>query len=183
MADDFDDKVNVQVEPGIVDKQPSDTLPPLPITPSLLNVRHDNNKTMVTPSPSNKKAKVNVDMDDWLQDVVLVKSQQPIRDIIHMEVSRYLAAAPYDTNLTMLQWWKQNGQFYPHLSLLAQKYITILASSASSERVFSLAGHLVSKNTSSFMLGQCGPDNILKQNNHCWQCQYNKHKNKHYSER
>ncbi|KAL3858382.1 hypothetical protein ACJMK2_012973 [Sinanodonta woodiana] len=110
-----DVKVNVQVEPVTSDEQPSDSLPPQRIAPSLLNFRDDNTKT------------INVDKDDWLQDVVcLGESQQPITDVIHQKVSRYLLAAPYDTNLTMLQRWKQNCQLYPHLSLLAQKYLSII---------------------------------------------------------
>ncbi|KAL3869001.1 hypothetical protein ACJMK2_041739 [Sinanodonta woodiana] len=123
-----DVKVNAQVEPVTSDEQPSDSLPPQRIAPSILNVRDDNTKTVVTLCPPNTKAKIN-----------------PITDVIHQEDSRYLLAAPYDTNLTMLHWRKQNCQFYPHLSLLAKKYLSIPASSVSSERVFSLAGHLVSK--------------------------------------
>ncbi|KAK3580836.1 hypothetical protein CHS0354_032891 [Potamilus streckersoni] len=63
------DMADVKVEPGTNDEQPSDTLPPLPIVPALLNIGDDNDKTVDTP---NKKAKVNVDMDDWLQDVVCI---------------------------------------------------------------------------------------------------------------
>ncbi|KAK3584455.1 hypothetical protein CHS0354_005254 [Potamilus streckersoni] len=100
-------KVNVKVEPETSDKQPSDILPPLPIVSAMLNIRDDNDKTVVAPSLPSKKAKVNVDMDDWLQDVVcLDESQQPITDVIHKEVSRYLVAVQSDTSLTMLQCWK-----------------------------------------------------------------------------
>ncbi|KAL3889360.1 hypothetical protein ACJMK2_001704 [Sinanodonta woodiana] len=59
-----DVKVNAQVEPVTSDEQPSDSLPPQRIAPSLLNVRDDNTKTAVTLSPPNTKAKINVDMDD-----------------------------------------------------------------------------------------------------------------------
>jgi hypothetical protein len=40
----------------------------------------------------------------------------------------------------------ENAAFYPRLSILTQKYLAIPASHVPSERVFSLAGHLVKKN-------------------------------------
>ncbi|KAK3591722.1 hypothetical protein CHS0354_019490 [Potamilus streckersoni] len=87
-------KEELRVESRTSDEQPSDILPPLPVTLVLSNVGDDNDKTVLTLSPSNKKAKVNVHMDDWLQDVVcLGDSQQPITDFIHQEVSKYLVAA------------------------------------------------------------------------------------------
>ena len=44
-------------------------------------------------------------------------------------------------NLTILQWWGKNAAFYPRLSILAKKYLTIPTSYVPSERVFSLTGH------------------------------------------
>ncbi|KAK3607569.1 hypothetical protein CHS0354_011106 [Potamilus streckersoni] len=67
-----DVKVNVKVKPETSDEQPSEILPPLPIVPSLLNIGDDNDKTVVMHSPPSKKAKVNVDMDEWLPDVVCI---------------------------------------------------------------------------------------------------------------
>ncbi|KAK3596293.1 hypothetical protein CHS0354_009789 [Potamilus streckersoni] len=98
-----DVKVNVKVEPEINDKYRSGILSSLPIIPSLLNVRDDNDKTVITHSPPSKKAKVNIDMDYLLQGVVcLGESQQPITDVIHQEVSSYLVAAPCDTNFKIV---------------------------------------------------------------------------------
>ncbi|KAK3609209.1 hypothetical protein CHS0354_035149 [Potamilus streckersoni] len=59
-----DVKVNVTVETGTPDEHSSDILLPLPTVPLLLNIRDGNAKTMVTPSSPNKKAKVNINMDD-----------------------------------------------------------------------------------------------------------------------
>jgi hypothetical protein len=56
------------------------------------------------------------------------------------------AALTY-TDLTILQWWGKNALFYPRWSILAKKYLAIpaLYMYVPSERVFSLAGHLVNK--------------------------------------
>lgn len=43
-----------------------------------------------------------------------------------------------------LDWWSRNESRFPHLALMAQQYLGTPASSASCERVFSLAGRLFS---------------------------------------
>lgn len=43
-----------------------------------------------------------------------------------------------------LSWWRENSQSYPRLSKVARDYLTIPASSASSERVFSSSGKILS---------------------------------------
>lgn len=95
-------------------------------------------------SPEKKRKRE--DTDDWFQDIMIVgESKTNITDVVHQEVARYLTSARTDTHLTLLQWWKNNGHFYPRLSLLARKYLSVPASSVPCERVFSLAGHLVNK--------------------------------------
>ena len=43
-----------------------------------------------------------------------------------------------------LEWWKLNESRFPHLALLAKKYLSIQATSAPSERIFSKAGRIIS---------------------------------------
>ena len=43
-----------------------------------------------------------------------------------------------------LEWWKLNESHFPHLALLAKKYLSIQATSAPSERIFSKAGRIIS---------------------------------------
>jgi hypothetical protein len=51
---------------------------------------------------------------------------------------------PDDTVCT-LNWWKNNNTKYPSISILARKYLSIPATSTSSERVFSTAGNICTK--------------------------------------
>lgn len=50
-----------------------------------------------------------------------------------------------DANLTVLEWWKTNEHVYPHLALLAKKYLSCQESSVPSEKVFSLAREIVNE--------------------------------------
>lgn len=57
------------------------------------------------------------------------------------EVDQYLKSkASKDKNMDILQWWKDHSNEYPALSILGSYYLSIPASSASSEREFSKAG-------------------------------------------
>lgn len=44
-----------------------------------------------------------------------------------------------------LQWWSSRAGAHPQLSVLARKYLTSPATSVRCERLFSLAGHIVTK--------------------------------------
>jgi hypothetical protein len=50
-----------------------------------------------------------------------------------------------------LSWWRGNERAFPKLATLARKYLVMLTSSASVERVFSLAGWVVDKRRCSLM--------------------------------
>ncbi|WAR27086.1 ZBED1-like protein [Mya arenaria] len=91
-----------------------------------------------------KKAKA-ADTEDWLDDVVCtgVTHEDPT-DLVEAEVSRYLGTK-VDPGQTVLGWWRDHEESFPRLSKLAKKYLCCQASSVSSERVFSLAGQVVSK--------------------------------------
>lgn len=91
------------------------------------------------------------DTEDWLSDIVCIgESQNNEDDVVQAEVERYLGSGMKkgDENCTVLQWWKKNEMFYPRVALLAKRILCVQASSVPSERVFSLAGELVSKKRS-----------------------------------
>ncbi|KAM9306409.1 E3 SUMO-protein ligase ZBED1-like [Pholidichthys leucotaenia] len=59
------------------------------------------------------------------------------------ELSAYLLAPETDADSDPLTWWKQHETHFPRLSKLAKKYLSIPATSAPSERVFSTGGNIV----------------------------------------
>ncbi|CAI6352377.1 unnamed protein product [Macrosiphum euphorbiae] len=70
--------------------------------------------------------------------------------------------AIYISNL--LDFWKRQNHIFPHLSVLARQILAIPASSASSERSFSVAGRLIEELRS--CLSGTSVDSILFLNNH-----------------
>lgn len=64
-------------------------------------------------------------------------------DKIRAELSAYLLSPDIDPDTDPLQWWKVHDTNFPRLSKLARKYLSIPATSAPSERVFSTGGNIV----------------------------------------
>ena len=61
------------------------------------------------------------------------------------EVDAYMACKPSQTSSDpLLTWWKLNAAIFPGIAGLAKKVLAVMATSAASERNFSLAGHVVS---------------------------------------
>ncbi|KAL1528068.1 hypothetical protein AB1Y20_009434 [Prymnesium parvum] len=58
------------------------------------------------------------------------------------EVEKYLneSAAPMHTDV--LQWWADREDKFPDLSVMARQYLGVPATSASAERLFSIAGRV-----------------------------------------
>lgn len=62
------------------------------------------------------------------------------------EVDQYIKSkVPKDKNLDILMWWRDHRLEFPRLALLCTYYLAIPASSASSEREFSVAGQTISE--------------------------------------
>jgi hypothetical protein len=63
--------------------------------------------------------------------------------LIPHEVATYMAGAVEPMTTDVLHWWAKVGRVkFPNLAKLARQYLGCPASSASSERVFSLAGRV-----------------------------------------
>ena len=50
-----------------------------------------------------------------------------------------------------LLWWKQNENLYPHLAVLARRVLSIRATSAPSESIFSSAGLTIANDRASLL--------------------------------
>lgn len=65
------------------------------------------------------------------------------------QFEKYLSEPQIGHNLNPLEWWRTREKMYLILATLARKYLGTSASSASSERVFSTAGNIVTAKRSS----------------------------------
>lgn len=62
---------------------------------------------------------------------------------IETELKSYLLTPEVDPDTNPLEWWKRHQPNFPRLSVLAKRYLSIPATSAPSERVFSVGGGIV----------------------------------------
>ena len=58
------------------------------------------------------------------------------------EAEKYLQIPPVQVDIDLLQWWAEHEEVGSHLSCMAHQFLGCPATSASAERVFSLAGRL-----------------------------------------
>ncbi|KAL0207912.1 hypothetical protein P9112_010499 [Eukaryota sp. TZLM1-RC] len=61
------------------------------------------------------------------------------------ELSTFLSEAPVDLSVNPLQWWNDNKRRFPVLSQIAADFLAIQPTSVPCERLFSLAGDMVSE--------------------------------------
>ena len=67
-----------------------------------------------------------------------------LRTVQKTEAELFLEETPVPMETDPLEWWGENEYRFPNLRRMAQRYLMVPASSASAERVFSLAGRLYS---------------------------------------
>lgn len=61
-----------------------------------------------------------------------------------VEVQRYIDDKILHKAQSPLDWWKNNANSYPHLAILVRKKLNALATSVPCERLFSVAGNIIS---------------------------------------
>ena len=95
--------------------------------------------------PSIKKRK----LSSWLKETVELLSSsstpQTPNQKIKKEIEDYLKLPMLDAEMDPLQWWKVHMVVLPTMAKLAQKYLSVCASSSPSERIFNCSGNIVSK--------------------------------------
>ena len=65
-----------------------------------------------------------------------------------LELENYKSISPpavKNRYMNVLGWWKDHENQFPNLTKLAKKYLSIQATSAPSERIFSKAGNIISE--------------------------------------
>ena len=66
-------------------------------------------------------------------------AQPQARAPVKSEAERYLELPAVDMKIDLLEWWAENEIKFPALSVMARQYLGVPATSASAERLFSLA--------------------------------------------
>ena len=111
------------------------------------------NKTSALPdhSPATKRPKV--EFDFTFDDVIccgVEMGELIMIEKVEKELEKYIKDPVDITSLREksfcpLKWWKNKDLYFPALANIAKKYLCIPATSTPSERVFSLAGNIVTK--------------------------------------
>lgn len=107
-------------------------------------------KPLDVPETPPKKLKSNP-LQDLLGDVFVTKVEpgKPVIELVEMEVTNYKSETLIELKSDPLEWWCQNEKKYPLMARAAKKYLCIQATSVASERIFSVAGDIVSKQRAS----------------------------------
>ena len=72
----------------------------------------------------------------------------PLEPVVIHEVTAYMATPALPMTTDVLKWWAKLGRnLYPNLARLARQFLGCPASSASAERIFSLAGRVFNDHT------------------------------------
>ena len=99
-----------------------------------------NSSTELTCEP-NKKRKIS--LGSFFKTSTPAATPIPTIEVIQSEMNSYILSPKLDAEGDSLTWWSSHKMNYPHLSVLARKYLCIQATSAASERVFSASGNIV----------------------------------------
>ncbi len=143
-----------------------------PELPMLFPYNHDNDQELKSENdlkldpaeletePLQKVPKLeDVDSPDWLNDVVVCQVESPKfspMEICVKEVDRFIADEPQISQKDdPLEWWAKKEPIFPTVAQVAKSVLAIPASSVPSERIFSLAGMIVTKKRS-----QLSPENV-----------------------
>jgi hypothetical protein len=105
--------------------------------------------------------------DDEAEDEVesVAKVRIELESAVKKEMRSFRKMTPLDGKHCPLEWWQQHKDEYPLLSAVARKWLAVPATSASSERLFSAAGNIVTKKRNRLLSKKVGDLIFLKL---CW---------------
>jgi hypothetical protein len=78
-------------------------------------------------------------------DSLFESSGTPLSQAFDSELDSFLGFTITDPNMAPLQWWKLHYRRFPELARLARLYLSIPASSAEVERLFSASGRIITE--------------------------------------
>lgn len=81
-----------------------------------------------------------------------IQDQETHSEAVRNEIHMYFTI-PKEEN--PLKWWKENEVRFPILAMLAKSYLSVPATSTPSERLFSVAGNIVTKKRASLTSEIC----------------------------
>lgn len=105
-----------------------------------VQVRQEEEEAQTGPGPAPKKRR---SLASFFQKKNVPSSSLSEADKIRTELETYLLTPEISEDADPLQWWKKHEDNFPRLSKLAKKYLSIPATSAPSERLFSVGGNIV----------------------------------------
>ncbi len=104
-------------------------------------------KTLLNAESSNPDAEIFVNMQpatDRTNNYVLYSTEIELEKSSNDSMIEDYIKAARTTELTALDFWRTYEKVFPSLARLAKKYLSIQASSAAVERMFSISGHIFS---------------------------------------
>ena len=121
-----------------------------------------------------KRARTDEDEDDdFFDEMDEEKDAEPNNNVIdqgqyravcRVELERYKRAPKLKHDGDPLQWWKLKEELYPNLAELAKRYLAIPASSAPSERLWSIASRIATMRRASLDSEVLGHLMFLREN-------------------
>jgi len=98
--------------------------------------------TSSIPKPLGKTATMRNSMYKFYKEPVAIESD--VNDKITSSIEKYIKVLESWEDTDALNFWRTHEIIFPELALLAKKYLSVQASSAACERMFSVAGHIFS---------------------------------------
>lgn len=136
--------------------------PPSPTITPISTISADTSRSSTPSTRSLHKYKVRCEKS--IRKVFQTTEKSTASSTIADEITTYFLLPVARENKNPLNWWKTKKEIFPILSIIAQKYLGIPATSVASERLFSDAGNHITAKRSLLDPGLVGKMVFLKRN-------------------